>query len=690
MLTIWIIHRDATHRAALARMVGAGDGTVLGGPMDPVFASATRPNAVLLGLSSDFEQELDFVQRFGSRFEDATWILLSAASDQSEAERLFDTLDATLLPYPTAPTRLRQVVRAGLRQRRVQPLSMRTGRKRLTDRFSRWFQDVEIPDLMRSLDPRLARVPILIRGERGSGRSLLARYLHTFGGGSDAAFISIPSSEIQNSEELLQRLEGMRDSTPGGSAAIWLEDMDELPGHVQRAVREWIEFGPPAGRIPFSRIRWMGGAAPETDFIGNRGLDPQLVESLSALSLELPTLRERAEQIPALVQRVSADWSTQRGEVIRTFNADSLRLLSSYPWPGNLHELESVVTRSLSFTSADPIMPVHLRFPTDSRWLDELDERSATPPNATPMTESRAFSEIDTEDEDLESIPEGLLIEEEEPVLMGEPIEETDEEPGQSASTLPEATIGAGVPDAAEASPSLTGFRAQEEESQEGGTRGQISASELRRIVNAVAHDVRNPLVSIRTFSQLLPEQYEDSEFRERFSELVDQDVTRIDEAVSRLQSMVDLPTIQSETVDLSNLLDKLLDEHAAEIRERRLLVLKELDHRSPYVLGDPLLLRDAFSGLLARTLSQVGDRGDIYIASKHSDTRLGASPSLRVLLRYTAVDRGQTKAQDGHGDLEGILAQTIIQSLGGSFTLDTTDGEECVIVIDMPAPTDD
>ena len=113
---------------------------------------------------------------------------------------------------------------------------MRTGRKRLTDRFSRWFQDVEIPDLMRSLDPRLARVPILIRGERGSGRSLLARYLHTFGGGSDAAFISIPSSEIQNSEELLQRLEGMRDSTPGGSA-------------------QWTRRGPPWCRRPAGTAR---------------------------------------------------------------------------------------------------------------------------------------------------------------------------------------------------------------------------------------------------------------------------------------------------------------------------------------------------------------------------------------------------------------------------------------------------
>ncbi|MEE3328916.1 MAG: histidine kinase dimerization/phospho-acceptor domain-containing protein [Myxococcota bacterium] len=678
MLTIWIIHRDARHRAALARMVGAGDGTVLGGPMDPVFASATRPNAILLGLSSDFEQELDFVQRFGSRFEEATWILLSAASDQNEATRLFDTLQATHLPYPTEPTKLRQAVRAGLRQRRVQPLSIRTGRRRLTDRFGRWFQDVDLPDLMRSLDPRLARVPVLIRGERGSGRSLLARYLHTFGGESNASFLSIASSEIHHAEELLQQLAGMGQSDQGGSVAVWLEDVDLLPSHVQRTIRDWIEFGPPSGRVSFSRIRWMAGAAPEADFEAQPGLDPQLAETLSALSLELPALRDRADQIPDLVARASAAWCQEQGEAVRTFNPESLSLLGSYPWPGNLHELESVVTRSLSFTAADPIAPVHLRFPTESRWLDQLEGQPEARINEVPLPENQDVEE--------DPIPEGLLIEEEELVLMGEPIHE---DPESDATTLPEASEAAETQET-EAAPALTGFRDQVEASDESESRGQISTSELRRIVNAVAHEVRNPLVSIRTFSQLLPEQYEDSEFRERFSELVDQDVTRIDEAVSRLQSMVDLPTIQSETVDLSHLLDKLLDEYSAEIRERRLLVLKELDHRSPHVIGDPLLLRDAFSGLLSRTLSQVGDRGDIYIASKHSDTRLGASPSLRVLLRYTAAEAPSAKQRGDHGDLEGILAQTIIQSLGGSFTLDTTDGEECVIVIDLPAPTDD
>jgi signal transduction histidine kinase len=215
--------------------------------------------------------------------------------------------------------------------------------------------------------------------------------------------------------------------------------------------------------------------------------------------------------------------------------------------------------------------------------------------------------------------------------------------------------------------------------------------SNLRRFVQAVAHAVRNPLVSIRTFSELLPENYDDPDFRDRFRELVGQDVARIDAAITRLQGIVDLPDIEPQPVDLAHLLDKLLDEHAEEIRARKLLILKELDHSLPHAYGDPMLLRDVFAGLLERALRDVKDRGDIYIASKHHESGRGGEPSVRILLRYSEAgapgSSDANRALSGDENLEGILAQTIIQSLGGSFTRDTTEADECVVVIDLPAP---
>jgi signal transduction histidine kinase len=216
--------------------------------------------------------------------------------------------------------------------------------------------------------------------------------------------------------------------------------------------------------------------------------------------------------------------------------------------------------------------------------------------------------------------------------------------------------------------------------------------ADLRRLVRAVAHEVRNPLVSIRTFSELLPDHYDDAEFRTHFRELVSQDVLRIDEAVGRLQSMIELPEIKTEPVDVAHLLEGLLDERRDEIQTRRLLVLKELDHSLPHALGDPLLLRDAFSGLIKRALSRVTDRGDIYVASKHNATGLSGGPALRILLRYTAAATGAedpARPDPIHSEnLDGVMAQTIVHSMGGKYTEDATDSEECVVVIDLPAPS--
>ena len=685
MLTIWIIHREAQHRAALARMVGAGDGTVLGGPADPIFASATAPDAILLGLSSDFEQELDFVQRFEGRLGEAAWILLTPPHDRADSRRLFDTLRAAHLPYPPDPLELRRALRAGLRKRRVEPLSQRHSRDRLSDRFARWFRELEIPELMRSLDPRLASAPVLIRGERGTGRSLLARYIHTFGGGAGHAdFIAIPSAEIASAEELVNRLARLASSTQADGAVVWLEDADRLPRHVQRSLRDWIEFGLPGGRLGVSRIRWMAGAGPQTDFDVEPGLESQLAETLSALCIELPALRDRASHIPDLVASTSLSWCRAHAERPRHFSSESLAWLRDYPWPGNLHELESVVTRTLSFTGSDPVQPVHLRFPNDSGWLDQL---------GGDHEESLHETEARVSTTEFETPPEELVFDLDEPVIMGEPIEEPESpvsSPAEPSTPLAHFTAGPRAAEPHEVTPTEEDFSPPSSGEPDEAGREAAVRSEFRRLVNAVAHEVRNPLVSIRTFSELLPEQYDDPEFRSHFSELVSQDVSRINDAVSRLQSMVDLAAIQSESVDVAHLLDKLLDEHADEIRGRRLLVLKELDHRRPHAIGDPLLLRDAFGGLLARTLAQIGDGGDIYIASKHSDSRLGAKPSLRILLRYAAVSPDEAPTAGNADDLDGVMAQTIIQSLGGTFTLDTTDGEECVIVIDLPAPVDE
>jgi len=691
MLTVWIIHRDATHRAALARVAGVGDSAVLGGPLDRLFESAATPSAVVLGLGDDFEHELEFVHRFAARLADVTWVLLSPKPDLPEARRLFDTLPAQFIAYPPNPVELRRALRDGLQRRTSDRLSVRRERAALRDRFARWFANVELPELMRAIDPRMALVPVLIRGEEGTGRSILARYVHAFGGGPDEGFVHVSCRGVASSEELLEQIRAGAETRDERALTIWLEDVDRLPLAVQRRVQDWMEYRLPDGSPWANRVRFIAGAGDEADLDIEPGIEPRFAQTLAGITLHLPALRDRPECIDAFVSETSRAWADERGERSREWSNEALMGLRAYPWPGNLHELEAVVVRTLAFTGSDPILPVHLRFPGGSGWLDAYAEPSATP--AGPLSEVRSDAPerpttprrpVAIVPDPERELPEATILPEEgdDEVVLGTLEPAGDPEPAAAEVAAPSRSS---LQMASDAMQSVLGPAPDESPDPPGHPEADAAGhSDLRQMVRALVHDVRNPLVSIRTFSELLPDHYDDTEFRSHFSELVSRDVVRIDDAVTRLQDLVDVADVKSEPVDVAQLLERLLDDHRDEIQARRLLVLKELDHSAPSALGDPTLLRDAFSGLIKRAIGSVSDRDDIYIASRHHTSQQSGTPTLRVLIRYGA---DPAEAASESALLDTVMAQSIVRSLGGTFTQDTTDAGECVIVIDLPAP---
>ena len=184
MNTVWIVHRDPVERAALARLAGVSDTATLGAPGDGVFLTAPLPDAIVLGLAGDLESELEFAHRTGPAGRTARWILVGEPREVALARRLFDVLPAEYFLHPPAARALRRAVADARADVTAAPLalSQRPARDALSERFARAFGDLELPTLLRALDPRLADVPLLLLGEPGSGRSLLARYTHHFGG----------------------------------------------------------------------------------------------------------------------------------------------------------------------------------------------------------------------------------------------------------------------------------------------------------------------------------------------------------------------------------------------------------------------------------------------------------------------------------------------------------------------------
>jgi DNA-binding NtrC family response regulator len=694
--TLWIVHRDARQRAALARLAGAGDNTFMGGPSDELFASATPADVVLLAPSDDFESELEFVDRFAPQLPDCTWIVLPASGELAEAKRLFDNLPAAFLKFPPSPERLRSMIPKATGRRGVDSLSRRRGRKVLTARFARWFIDLDMPDLLHALDPRLAHLPLLIRGEVGTGRSIVARYVHAFSGDNQAELLHVPCRGLSSEAELIAFIEQPNGRRGHYLQTIWLEDADELPAPVQLRIRDWIEFGIPESVLRTTTVRFIVTARESVEedaldddegFRSPPSLNVGLSNALSSLVISLPALRERTGATEAFVADTALNWSEALGERQRVFAPGAIRELNTYPWPGNMAQLKAVVLRSLSHTSASPLEAHHVRF---------HDESLPTPESSLPVA---TF---------VDPFPEPEVPEEELPELEPLPVTEP---PLPEEMTLAQRTTA--HQETLVESPDVAVSQVESEEADRPLAEPSPSSApplnlpataesnegSLRRLVGALAHEVRNPLVSIKTFSELLPEHHSDEDFRNRFAELVGNDVRQIESVVSRLQDLAILAPTRREPVDVASVIDDVLTEHGPLIQERHLLLLKELDRTAPYVLADKGQLERAIAGVLATAIKMVPERGDVYLASKHNSQGFTGQPTVRVLLRYHVPSLGRPLGdllQDDDFHIEGItqsetsldflIAEAIVRAQGGAMTIDTTDAQETVIVIDLPA----
>ncbi len=333
------------------RLAAAPEDTPEGSPGDALFREAPAPETVVLGLAGDLERELEFVHRVGPAIRSCRWILVGDPERVTRARELFDLLPATYLIHPPEAAVLRAAIHAETAPGDALPLtlSLRRARDRVSERFARALADLDLPVLLRAIDPRLAEVPLLVLGEPGTGRGTLARYVHHFGGTAGGALIELPCTSEMRPETLLAHA---ADANTGVGAeravTLWLAGPGALPPATQRIVSSWVRYGFPPGHIHSRTLRWI---ATDT----GAQLDPDLRRNLSGLSLRLPALREQRERLPHLVGTTIRSWCQAHRVPTRRFDEPALDYLAQYPWPGNLHELEAVVEQSLAASASDPL-----------------------------------------------------------------------------------------------------------------------------------------------------------------------------------------------------------------------------------------------------------------------------------------------------------------------------------------------
>ena len=668
MARLWIIHRDGGWRDALRRLAGDVDALSAAPGEVARLEREAPPRAILLGVAGDFEAELELAHRLAPRLAAASagpgplWVLLAAPRDLDEVRRLFDALPAAVISATADANELRRRVRAALARRPSAALTERQRRDALARRVARWLGDLDQPDLLRALDPARRDLPLLVRGEPGSGRGVVARYVHWMSAaGSPGPFASVAAEPSADARSLLAALVPETGELRASDlATVCIEDVDRLSRAAQRQLRGWIEHGPPAGAVPAARVRWMATAGPDPD-----RLDPELARALAGLEITLAPLRARPDAIERVAADLAAEWSAARGERGRGFAPDAIARLRAHPWPGNLRELEAVGRRSLAAARSGPIGADDLRFdpvpPLAPELIAELVEEPSPafdPATSEPLRSpgaSASAREASARSEAKSSEPS-----------------EVDRRATAQQADRPHADSRS-EPEASE----VNGRAAAE----------QPSGDELRRLAGAVAHEVGNPLVGIRSFTQMLNGRFDDPEFRQRFAERVSADTQRIEAALDTLERLGSLGAPALAPVDVSALLALLLERQRTRIQERRLVVLEELDRERPLALADADQLRFAFGLLLEQALAWIADRGDLYVATRHQPGGGGREARLRILLRFRG---GPGSAESGLSLSDHALAvvavESIVRNQGGSFRIESSESGETLVLAELPA----
>jgi len=215
---------------------------------------------------------------------------------------------------------------------------------------------------MQALRQALARaaatdVPVLISGEAGTGKETLARSLHEQSARAARPFVSAHAGSLHGgADEQLFGLErdgqvhyGLLDQAQGGT--LYLDAIEQLPMACQRALaacleaRRYARAGGVAQVALDARVVAASGD-PKTAHAEGR-LDAGLYYQVGVLPLEVPPLRERSEDVPALLERFAEQAARRDGLPYRRFSLAAQNRLRQHEWPGNLRELGNLVQRLL-------------------------------------------------------------------------------------------------------------------------------------------------------------------------------------------------------------------------------------------------------------------------------------------------------------------------------------------------------
>jgi two-component system nitrogen regulation response regulator GlnG len=234
--------------------------------------------------------------------------------------------------------------------------------------------------------------PVLVCGEHGTGRELVARLLHNQSPRRAGRFVAVRPTFDAGGEggDDGERAKRMLRAAQGGTLLV--KDVCDVAAAGQRALRRAIR-APERERRPDSSgevwdVRVVGSADLDLErAVAARMLAAELYEPMSARRIDVPPLRERGGDIPTLVERWVRHYADEVGRGKLTISTRAYERLVKYPWPGNVAELKNLARRLVVHTSGsrieagdvDAVLPVVAeRVPMEDLSFEEIVKAKLT------------------------------------------------------------------------------------------------------------------------------------------------------------------------------------------------------------------------------------------------------------------------------------------------------------------------
>lgn len=349
-----------------------------------------------------------------------------------------------------------------------------------------------------------------------------------------------------------------------------------------------------------------------------------LYRRLATLTLKLTPLRERREDIEPLAAWFARDYvrDLRLGDV--SFSSGALERLKNYLWFGNLVEMETVIARTLTIKRT-------LRIDTSDLIFDFMDQDS--------IIEAAEFED------------------------RSSPSSEAKRE-----LTL----VSAG-------STATSGLSAASE-------NGRSHALELSTVIHELAHELKNPMVTIKTFAQLLGDRYEDEHFRARFRDVVGHDIDRMDELLESMVEFADFSQPRKSVVSLEQKLRSALNEIASECAKHDARFHWKGDGCGRDIRSDEAQIKFVLKNVLLAVLSQVKKGSEIEIdVAEEGCVTISFSRELARLASITPYLSILRTTDENVLPLRILLAKHIAEKNGGRMVVDQSDSEKDVLKMEFP-----